>query len=758
MGEALAARRIVVTGRVQGVGFRPYVYRRARDHGLAGWVRNGAGEVHIHVEGPREELVRFELALVEEAPPLARARLEASAAVPATGARDFVILASRAESAADVHLPPDLFCCDECLAELADPRSRRHRYPFTNCTQCGPRYTIIESLPYDRPSTSMASFALCPDCRREYEDAGDRRFHAQPLACPRCGPQLALAQGGAALHGEPALDAALERLRAGAIVAVKGVGGYHLLCDAASDAAVARLRERKRRPAKPLAVMFPLRGADGLDAVRAVAHVGPAEARALSDPARPIVLVAKRGGAPLSRDLAPGLNEIGAFLPYSPLHALLLEGFAGPLVATSGNVGGEPVLVDNAEAEARLANVADAFLHHDRPILRPADDSVVRVVQGKARPIRVGRGLGPLEAELPHALPHAVLAAGGHMKNAIALGWGRRAVLAPHIGDLDSLRSLEVLARVAADLQRIHGVPARSIACDLHPGYGSTRWSLAQGLPVVRVQHHRAHASAIAAEHPEVARWLAFAWDGFGLGDDGTLWGGEAFAGSPGRWRRVASIRPFRVTGGDRAAREPWRSAASLLWECNREWTPPVEDAALARAAWRNSVNAATTSSAGRLFDAAAALILGIGRASFEGEAPMLLESVVGEGGESIELPIAEGDDGILRLDWEPLVDVARDASLDTALRARIVHNALADALVAQAAALSSRVRFEAVGLTGGVFQNRRLAERAARGLEQCGMRVYLPQAVPANDGGLAFGQLVEAAAVLAADAATVET
>ena len=745
MKEATAARRIVVAGRVQGVGYRPFVYRRARELALTGWVRNGSGEVEIHVEGARERLARFESALTDEAPPLARARLKASTAVASTGAREFRILASLAEGDPEVHLPPDLFCCDECLAELGDPAGRRFRYAFTNCTQCGPRYTIIAGLPYDRPRTSMADFALCPECGREYGDPADRRFHAQPLACPACGPTLALAGTQAIERGDAALAAALDRLRAGAVVAVKGVGGYHLLCDACNDGAVAALRARKRRPAKPLAVLFPLRGDDGLDAVRECASLGRAEEEALVDPARPIVLVRRHARCPLSRHVAPGLAEIGAFLPYSPLHALLLEGFGGPLVATSGNVGGEPVITDNADAEARLGAVADAFLHHDRPILRPADDSVVRIVGGRARPIRLGRGLAPLELELAEPLAEPILAAGGHIKSAIALGWGRRAVVAPHVGDLDSPHALEVFARLASDLQRLYGVEARRIACDLHPRYASTRWALAQELPVARVQHHRAHASAIAAEHPGIERWLVFAWDGFGLGDDGELWGGEAFAGAPGRWERVASVRPFRVAGGDLVGREPWRSAASLLWECARPWTPPVEDAALAEAAWRSSLNTVRTSSAGRLFDAAASLVLGIDRASFEGEGPMRLESAAGDTAESVALPLAVDGDGILRFDWEPLLDLARDPSLAVERRARIVHNALADALVAQAAALSRDIRFEAVGLTGGVFQNRVLAERVLAGLAAIGVRAVLPERVPANDGGLAFGQLVEA-------------
>jgi len=397
------ARRIVVRGRVQGVGFRPFVHRTARAFDLNGWVRNGAGQVVIHVEGGPANIARFERALMAEAPPLAKPCLAASDAAAIEGAADFRILASDASECADVHLPSDLFCCDDCVEELQDPSARRFRYPFTNCTQCGPRYTIIEALPYDRPNTSMAGFELCRQCRNEYEDPRDRRFHAQPLACPACGPQLTFDRGGETCGGEKALKAAVDCLGRGGIVAVKGVGGYHLMCDPAKDVAVMRLRSRKHRPHKPLAIIFPQTGTDGLDAVRECAVLSDTEERSCVDVARPVVLARRRENCSLSQAVAPGLAELGVFLPYSPLHHLLLAEFGGPLVATSGNVSGEPVITDNADAESRLARVADAFLHHDRPILRPADDSVLRVIGGEPRPIRIGRGMAPLEIDLSRA-------------------------------------------------------------------------------------------------------------------------------------------------------------------------------------------------------------------------------------------------------------------------------------------------------------------------------------------------------------------
>ena len=745
MREETAARRIVVTGRVQGVGYRPFVYRKARGLALTGWIRNGAGEVQIHVEGAPGDLIRFESALTGEAPPLARAQVKISAAAVVEGITDFQILGSQQGDEPEVHLPPDLFCCEECLEELRDARERRFRYPFTNCTQCGPRYTIIERLPYDRPNTSMSGFALCESCRREYQNPPDRRFHAQPLACPVCGPSLRFSTGTTGLQVDNALAAAVDALRKGAIVAVKGVGGYHLMCDPANDDAVRVLRVRKQRPHKPLAVMFPLRGADGLDAIRACLVMNGAEERALKDPARPIVLVRRRADCPLSRHLAPGLSELGAFLPYSPLHALILDAFCGPLVATSGNISGEPVLTDNGEAEARLGAIVDAFLHHNRSIVRPADDSVMRIIGGKPRAIRLGRGIAPLEIDLPKQLPEPVLAVGGHMKNAVALGWERRAVISPHIGDLSSPRSIDVFARVISDLQTLYRVEACKIVCDAHPHYASTRWALAQDLPLMRILHHIAHASALAGEHTGVRKWLVFTWDGIGYGSDGDLWGGEAFAGAPGNWRRVASIRSFRVIGGDKVGREPWRSCASLMWETGCAWTPSIEGANLTAAAWNKAINTVRTSSVGRLFDASASLVLGLEVATFEGQGPMLLESIADDTANSIALPLAEDRGGILRFDWEPLLAMVYDETRPAAQRARIFHNALADALLTQVTVLADTVEFEAVGLTSGVFQNRLLAELVSARLNRLGMRTFLPQIVPANDGGLAFGQMIEA-------------
>jgi hydrogenase maturation protein HypF len=744
--SGIETRRWLLAGRVQGVGFRPFVHRLALRHGLSGWVQNRMGQVEILGQGPRAQLDAFAHALLTDAPPLARPHMVSAEPIAAARFTHFAIRASATHGETSIHVPPDYYACPDCVRELHDPNDRRHRYPFINCTQCGPRYTLIERLPYDRANTSMAGFALCPACRAEYDDPADRRFHAEPVACPACGPRLQFYSEDEGLidDGSAAYDAALRALASGRIVAVKGVGGYHLVCDARDERAVARLRLLKPRPHKPLAVMFPLAGEDGFDIVRRYARPEGAELALLGDPMRPIVLVSKRSDASLAKSIAPGLDEIGAFLPYSPLHHLLLHDFGAPLVATSANVSGEPVLTDNTEVEARLAHVADAFLHHDRPILRPADDSVYRVIADVPRPLRLGRGIAPLELELPFAVAQPVLATGGHMKNCVALAWGRRVVVSPHIGDLDAPRSLAVFGQVVADLQALYGVRAERVVHDAHPYYASTRWARRSGLPATAVFHHRAHAAALAGEHPEVARWLVFAWDGVGYGEDRTLWGGEALLGVPGDWRRVGSFRPFHLPGGEKAGREPWRSAAALCWETDTPWTELPKDAHLLHAAWRKRLNAPATSAVGRLFDAAAALTGLNLRSSFEGQGPMMLEAAATDG-DALPLPLARDPHGLWRTDWAPLLPLLLDADSAAGERAGRFHASLARALLAQALRVREEHGDFAVGLTGGVFQNRRLAELALDELRAHGFDARLPARTPCNDGGLCYGQVIEA-------------
>ncbi|MBS3747015.1 MAG: carbamoyltransferase HypF [Wenzhouxiangellaceae bacterium] len=759
-----AVRRLTVAGRVQGVGFRPFVYRLAHEFELAGWVLNAAGVVEIEIQGPAASLDAFARALVERAPPLARPELVAETATGPTKKFEpldgFEIRASQAGAEPEIHVPPDQFLCDDCLAEMSAPDERRYRYPFINCTQCGPRYTIIRALPYDRPNTTLKDFPLCRACEAEYTDPLDRRFHAQPLACPACGPSLAFRRGDARLdEDEAALAAAVAALDAGEILAVRGVGGYHLVCDAANADAVAGLRRRKQRPHKPLAVMVPMRGDDGLDAARALAELDPAVADRLGDPERPIALARLKPGHRLADGVAPGLNEVGLMLPYSPLHHLLLSALARPVIATSGNLSGEPVLTEPAQAEARLSNIADAFLHHNRPIQRPADDPVWRLNSGRMRPIRLGRGNAPLELELPVALERPILAVGAFLKNTVALGWNRRAVVSPHIGELDSPRAVEVFAQVVEDLQALYGVRAEWLACDAHPDFPNSRWARDTGLPLTRIFHHEAHAAALAGEFDRVgADTLVLTWDGVGYGRDGTLWGGEALYGRPGNWRRVASLKPFRLPGGDRVIRQPWRTALSLSWHAGFEWPEAPDADPLLKHAWESGLASPWTSAAGRLFDGAAALAGVALEASYEGQGPTWLEALAhrghrghrGNSGAAAKPPVpllVSDESGLPRADWGPLMAWMADRSTAPADRAAGFHGAMAELAGSIVDAVAAVHPVSAVGLTGGVFQNALLSRLVIAQIRQRGIEPLLPAAIPVNDAGISYGQVIEATA-----------
>jgi hydrogenase maturation protein HypF len=709
-------------------------------------VRNHGSELEIHAQGPRERLREFGLALLVRVPPAARARLLATGPAPQEPSEGFRILASHRDTEASVHVPLDLGTCGDCLAELLAPGARRYRYPFINCTQCGPRYTLIRELPYDRGNTTLEGFPLCAACAAEFADPLDRRFQAQPLACAVCGPTLAWNSGGEERSGnEPALAAAVAALRTGRIIALRGVGGYQLLCDASDEIAVRRLRTRTRQPDQPLTVMVPWCGADGLQVVRQYAEVSALEAASLLGVERPIVILGSDGREPLAASIAPGLRERGLMLPHSPLHHLLLADFGGPLVASSVHRGGEPVITEPLDAETRLAAVADGFLHHDLPLARYADDPVWRVVRGRARPLRLGRGTAPLELELAQPVDVPTLALGASSMATVALAWGRRAVISPHLGDL---------SEIALDLQRLYGVRAERIAHDAHPGCPGTRYALASGLPTDAVWHHAAQASALAAELapaiPGTAPLLCFTWDDGGLGFDGTRWGGEALLGHPGAWQRVASMRRFRLPGGERAAREPWRAALGACADGGCPWPEgEARGGALLRSALRGGLNAPWTTSVGRLFDAAAALI-GLGsRTSYAGEAATRLEALCGDVAEqpALLLPLERDANGLWRTDWAPLLPRLLDTGVPAADRAGLFHASLARALFDQALAVHADTGIECVGLTGAVFQNRVLCEQAATMLTQAGFEVLIPSRLPVNDAAISFGQLIESGA-----------
>jgi hydrogenase maturation protein HypF len=758
-GAPVEGRRIEIRGTVQGVGMRPFVFRLARALGVRGRVRNDSRGVTIEAFAEARALDDFQRRLSAERPPAAafdEVRADVIAPEPVA---DFVIVGSEASDERRVSIPPDLATCPACLAELRDPANRRHRYPFTNCTDCGPRFTIARDVPYDRAATTMAPFTLCPECAREYRDPEDRRFHAEPNACPACGPRLSLrtAAGEAARPGDP-LQAASEALRDGRIVAVKGLGGFHLACDATSPAAVRRLRERKRREEKPLAVMV----RDLAEAERLAALSEP-ERRLLASVERPIVLVRRRAGAALAPEIAPDSPLVGLLLPYTPLHHLLLEAAGRPLVMTSGNLSEEPIAFRDQEALGRLSGIADLFLLHDREIETRADDSVARLVAGRPVLLRRSRGFVPRPVRMPRRFARPVLACGAHLKNTFCLATGDQATLGPHVGDLDNLETYDSLAQAVERMERFLRTRPEVVACDLHPLYLSTRYARQRaerlGAPLVPVQHHHAHLAAAMAEHGLAGPVLGLAWDGTGYGPDGTAWGGELLLADERHFERLATFRPLPLAGGERAIREPWRVALAALDDAFGGDPPlsrlplfrnvPTERVALVRQMIRSGLNAPPAHGAGRLFDAAGAIALGRGLSRYEGQVAMALDNAA-DPGERGRYPFAldlSADPG--RLDWRPLVRALVEDLLGGASPAAVAarfHESLAAAAGELVRAAAGRHGRLPVVLSGGCFQNARLAEGILGALE--GFEVYLHQRVPPGDGGLALGQALVADSV----------
>jgi hydrogenase maturation protein HypF len=769
-GVAREGLRLLVRGQVQGVGFRPFVYRLARQCRLGGRVFNATAGVAIEVEGSAADLADFRQLLLDTAPAAAQIDGLTVEPVPPAGRTSFAIEASEPLAAPVVRVPRDLATCNDCRRELLDPADRRHGYPFTNCTICGPRYSIVTGMPYDRPVTVMHQFHMCDKCHAEYHCPDDRRFHAQPNACGACGPQVALwdTQSRTVAGPDTAIAAAIAMLREGQIVAVKGLGGFQLLVRADLPEAVTRLRQRKHRPGKPLAVMVP-------DMVGR-ARLTPAEERLLRSPGNPILLIDRKaldgGDGWLAPQVAPRVSTVGLFLPTTPLHHLLLAGLGMPVVATSGNRSEEPIVTDEHDAARRLGGIADAFLVHNRPIVRRVDDSVAGVFAGRPVMFRLARGYAPLplpaleDFARTHSLP-PLLATGGHQKTAIAAWTGTQAVLAQHIGDMDHPDTRAALDDVAIDLLGLYRCEPSLLACDLHPDYYPTQWAQQRRKAVAQVQHHHAHAVSCMAEHGLLDREvLAFTWDGTGYGPDGTVWGGEVLRARHDGFARIASLLPFPLPGGEAAVRHPPRAAFGMLWVLFGEELVKQEgllarlgltarEASLMAAMIRRGLNTPWTSSAGRLFDAVAALLLDARAASYEGEAAIWLEAVADPTVcETYELPllasaeasVGAGDPSVPRGDWRPMLsailDELRRGTSPDVLAARF-HNTLAG----WAAAIARTEPFGDVVLSGGCFQNRLLAERTAEAVQAAGRRVHLHGFVPPGDGGLAAGQLAIAMA-----------
>ncbi|ORB71624.1 carbamoyltransferase HypF [Mycobacterium shinjukuense] len=753
-------RRFTVTGVVQGVGFRPFVHRVASQLGLAGFVGNDSGAVFLEVQGDRARVDEFARRLRAEAPPLARidAVHSVATAAQAARARQFRIVASHTAPGATTPIPPDIATCDDCVAELFDPRDRRYRHPFVTCTNCGPRFTIIRALPYDRQATTMSAFPMCGRCAAEYHDPADRRFHAQPIACPDCGPSLWFRSAAGRVDGSDAALAAAQRaLATGAVVAIKGIGGYHLACAVDDDAVVTALRTRKARGAKPFAVLV----AD-LDVARRYVHVDDAEAAVLAGPARPIVLLRRRPDAPVAESVAPGSPLLGLMLPYSPVHHLLLAPVPGAdrrvpqaLVLTSANRSDEPICFTADDAAKRLAALCDAVLDHDRPIHVPCDDSVVRAIDGRQLPIRRSRGYAPLPVDLGLAGPTApaVLAVGGELKNTICLTDGSRAYLSGHIGDLASWEALRAFERAVGQLSEIRGEPVR-LAADRHPGYHTRSWAErhAGDRPLDLVQHHHAHVVSLLAEHGRIGEpVVGVSFDGTGYGCDETIWGGEilVLGRDSHRFVRAGHLLPLALPGGDAAVRNPWRMALSALWTAGVDWTPdlaPVTAASadelrVIRSQLKSGAGCVPCSSVGRLFDAVASLLGVRHRIDYEGQAAIELEALAESAPaapEPLPLPVRAG--GII--DAAPMIAAmvsALRAGAQPAVLAAAFHHAVALAVTEVVCQVAGPVRL--VGLTGGVFQNAVLLRECRTRLQLTGFEVLTHHIVPPNDGGLALGQ-----------------
>jgi hydrogenase maturation protein HypF len=750
---------VAIRGAVQGVGFRPFVYKLAAEMQVNGWVSNTSQGVFIEVESAKETLNRFLLRLQNEIPPRAFIQSLEYSFLDPIGFGKFEIRESDATGTKTSIILPDIATCPDCLKEIFDPSNRRYLYPFTNCTNCGPRFSIIEALPYDRPNTSMKKFEMCPECRTEYENPQDRRFHAQPNACPKCGPQLQLwnESGKKLAERQDALLKAVSTIKAGKIVAVKGIGGFHLIVDARYGEAINHLREHKHREEKPFALMFP-----SLEDVKKECVVGELEERLLVSPESPIVLLQRKQStidnykSAISQSVAPNNPYLGCMLPYSPLHHILLGQLRFPIVATSGNLSDEPICTDEYEALERLHSIADMFLVHDRPIVRHVDDSIVRVMMGRELVIRRARGYAPLPITIGTQYPLCLLAVGAHLKNTIAITSDSNVFISQHIGDLETKESLDAFHCVVNDFQTMYNCKPEYIVCDLHPDYLSSKYARSTGIPFLEVQHHEAHIASCMAENQLEGEVLGVSWDGTGYGLDGTIWGGEFLLATKTSFKRVATFRPFRLPGGEKAIKEPRRTALGMLYELFSDDIFSRQDLSTLQAftsaeldllnqVLLKRVNTPITTSVGRIFDGVASLIGLQQRVNYEGQAAMELEFLT-QSVERDEYYLFEIDDtpnGKL-VDWRSILEGILIDMKDHVGRSIIsakFHNTLVEIIVA----VAKKIGQTRVVLSGGCFQNRYLTERTVKRLQEEKFRPYWHQRVPPNDGGIALGQIYAA-------------
>jgi hydrogenase maturation protein HypF len=738
--------KIHLTGAVQGVGFRPFVYNLAKKYRLNGYVINDTHGVIIEIEGDEKDINQFLISLQTEKPPLAHIFSQEIEQLPLKGYKDFEIKRSESKGKKEVFILPDISTCNECLKELTDPNNRRYRYPFINCTNCGPRFTIIEKLPYDRPNTTMKKFKMCPDCEREYNDPNDRRFHAQPNACPVCGPHISLYTSDKRLvsEKEEALKNTIDLLRKGKILAIKGIGGFHLVCDATNDKAIDTLRERKKRGEKPFAVMF-----KDIQQIKQYTNITDFEEAIILSPEKPIVIVKSKPDTDLSKGVAPYLDRIGVFLPYSPLHYLLLEDFGKPLVMTSANLSDEPIVKDNEEAFEKLSIFTDYILTHNREIKNRVDDSVVRIIDKKISFIRRSRGYAPLPIKLPFKLDKKVLGVGGHQKNTIAIGFDDKAFLSQHIGDLETIDACKNFEEIIYSFFELYDFEPDVVIADLHPRYYSTQWakefSKKKNIPLIQLQHHYTHALSLMAENQiKDEPIFSVCWDGTGYGEDGNLWGGEFLIADYKGYKRVLHFDYFKLIGGEKAVKEPRRVALSILFEIFGKDLPDVptkkalkeKEIQLLYKTWEKGLNSPVSSSVGRLFDAVSSILNIRQILSYEGQSGMIMENFYQLNVEDF-YPFEINK----TINWKPVFKALIEDSSDLETKISKFINTLAHIVIESYKIYGKGLK---LGLSGGVFQNKPLTEKIIQLAKKENIEVLTHKKVPTNDGGLSLGQLIK--------------
>ena len=736
--QATEAIKFLIFGSVQGVGFRPFIYRLAREYNILGWIKNVSGYVEIFAQGHVKDLNSFQQSISSRAPALAEIwKIQCKTAKKLENIRNFSIADSEHSIDANTSTK-DYVICDTCKTELFDKNNRRHLHPFINCTNCGPRFSIINNYPFDRSNTTYNEFKPCKKCEDEYNNCNNRRFHAQNINCPDCGPSI-YSNSDSSINNQSFISQCCKALNAGKIVTLKSTGGYKLLCDATSASSISRLRELKHRPHKPFAVMFP-----DIETISNYTQATPADIRFISSKENPVLIVPK-SSRKLSDNIHPGLSEIAVCLPGNAIELMLLHYFSRPVIYTSGNISNAPIISSTSMAEESLKCVADLIIHHNLEISQATDDSIWKSTNGAHTPIRLSKGYAPVSFELSNNNERTVIALGAQMKNTVAIAHNDLAIVSPHMGDHNDFRNWQRTLRYIQTQQKQLNVKNPHYLIDKHSTYTSHQWVIQQSLEHSTILHHHAHASAVATNIPTDKNLLIFTWDGTGLGENNNLWGGETLFGRPGQWQRLASIRPFPLIGAELAITKVWRCAASVLWEIGYSYEVDVGELQLTKQAWKNKTNSPMTTSIGRLFDAAAAILGLVNEVTYDGQAAMLLEAGAIEKTEDfISLPFHENSEDFLESDWAKLVVFLTDTKFSVPYRATVFHNSLAHLILNQCLTVRKKYGVNNIGLSGGVFQNTVLLGKTKNLLKKYDFNCYNSRHLPSNDAHICYGQLIE--------------